>query len=72
MSDQGENRQSRISDETREADRRDAQVEGHADRMPTPEEEAAAPTSVDADVSQAYEEAIERGANTQGEGRIDA
>jgi hypothetical protein len=65
-----ESRQSRVSDETREADRRDAQVKGQPDRMPTPEEEAAAPTSVDADVAEAYEEALERGANTKGEGRI--
>jgi hypothetical protein len=66
-----ESRQSRVSDETREADRRDAQVKGQADRMPTPEEEAAAPGSVDPDVAEAYEEAIERGAKTKGEGRID-
>jgi hypothetical protein len=60
----------RVSEQTREADRRDAQVKGHADRMPTPEEDAAAPKDVDDRVATAYEEALERGANTEGEGRI--
>jgi hypothetical protein len=60
----------KVSEETRAADRRDAEVTGQADRMPTPEEEAAAPTSVDPKVAEDYEAALERGANTQGEGRI--
>jgi hypothetical protein len=60
-----------VSDETRAADRRDARATGHADRMPTPDEEAAAPTSVDPSVAEDYEAALERGANTKGEGRID-
>jgi hypothetical protein len=70
MSDTGDSRQNRVSDETREADRRDAQVTGHADRPPTAEEEADAPESVDPAVAEAYEAANERGAKTQGEGRI--
>jgi len=71
MSESGESRQSRVSDATREADRRDAKVQGHADRPPTAEEEAAAPERVDPEVAEAYEEANERGANTKGEGRLD-
>jgi hypothetical protein len=67
-----QSRESRVSDETRAADRSDAQAKGHADRMPTADEEAAAPESVDRDVAENYEEAMERGANTKGEGRIGA
>jgi hypothetical protein len=59
------------SGNTVEADRRDAVTLGHADRMPTPEEEAAAPTELDPKTAQAYEEALERGANVKGEGEID-
>jgi hypothetical protein len=70
VSDTGDSRSPRVSDATREADRRDAQVTGHADRQPTPEEDAAAPTEVDPEVAESYEEALERGANTKGEGRI--
>jgi hypothetical protein len=66
-----QSRESRVSDATREADRRDARAEGHADRPPTSDEEAAAPESVESEVSAAYEAAIERGAKTKGEGRLD-
>lgn len=43
-----------------------------ADRPPTPEEEAAAERAgpVDPAVAEAYEDALERGANQEGEGRI--
>lgn len=58
------------SDETREADRSDATLQHEPDRMPTPEEEAKAPTEVDPDVAENYEEAAERGANAKGEGKI--
>jgi hypothetical protein len=57
--------------ETVEADERDARAEHRADRMPTAEEEAVAErTTVDPDVARAYEEANERGAAVEGEGRI--
>jgi hypothetical protein len=40
--------------------------------MPTPEEERIAEElELDPEVAEAYEEAIERGANVKGEGRID-
>jgi hypothetical protein len=38
--------------------------------MPTPEESAAAPGTVDPDVAESSEAAIERGARTRGAGRI--
>lgn len=44
---------------------------GEADREPTPEEEAAAEDlELDPEVAEEYKEAIERGANQKGEGRI--
>lgn len=62
----------RISDETKEADRRDAATTGHADRQPTPEEERLADEQeLDPEVARSYEEAIERGARQEGEGRVD-
>jgi hypothetical protein len=67
----GENTE-KLSDATHEADRRDAEVRGHSDRMPTPEEEALAESNaLDPDVIAHEEEMIERGANQKGEGRID-
>lgn len=57
--------------ETVAADEADARASHGADRMPTPEEEAAAERNqLDPDVAEAYEEAIERGANVKGEGEI--
>jgi hypothetical protein len=59
-------------DATRAADRRDAQVSGHADRMPTEEEAARADgLELDPEVAANYKEATERGARQKGEGRID-
>jgi hypothetical protein len=59
------------SAETTEADEKDARSSHQADRPPTPEEEAAAEgTDVDPKVADAYEEAMERGANVKGEGEI--
>jgi hypothetical protein len=58
------------SGDTLEADRRDAIIHGHADRMPTAGEEAAAPDHVDPSAAGAYEEALERGARVKGEGQI--
>ena len=40
--------------------------------MPTPDEERIADElELDPDVAEAYEDAIERGANVKGEGRVD-
>ena len=63
----------RVTDETVEADERDAQATHGADRAPTPEEEAAAERNpeVPPESAEAYEEAIERGADVVGEGQID-
>lgn len=60
-----------VTDATVHADEADA-VAGHdADRPPTPEEEASAPTEVDPAVADAYEAAMERGAAVEGEGQIE-
>ncbi|MEO5841176.1 MAG: hypothetical protein ABIQ73_13290 [Acidimicrobiales bacterium] len=61
-----------VSEETREADRRDSAKQGKADRMPTPEEERLADElgAPDADVAANYKEAIELGADVKGEGEI--
>ena len=52
-------------------DRKAAQQEHNAGREPTPEEEAAAERNdeVDPEVAEAYEEALERGARQEGEGK---
>jgi hypothetical protein len=62
-----------VSDETREADRRDGKKQGKPDRMPTPAEERAADSlgEPDDDVAANYKEAIEIGADVKGEGQID-
>jgi hypothetical protein len=61
-----------ITDEaTRQVDEEDARAGHGADRMPTPEEERiAGDLELDPDVAEAYDEAIERGANVKGEGQI--
>lgn len=60
-----------LDDATRQADEEDARAAHRADRMPTPEEERRADElELDPDVAEAYEEAIERGANVKGEGAI--
>ena len=60
----------RPSSSTRDAERDDAQVPAGADRPPTADEEAAAPTEV-TDEQRAHErEMLERGASQKGEGRI--
>ena len=59
------------SADTVKADESDAEAPHRADRMPTPAEEAAADgNELDPDVAEAYEEAMERGANVKGEGEI--
>ena len=62
----------RPSDETRAAEAVDAREVAHADRPPTKDEEEAAERErvADDDTAQAYEEALERGARQQGEGRV--
>jgi hypothetical protein len=60
-----------VSEATREAERREAQMPADAGQMPTPEEEAAAEQNdVDPAVARAEKEATERGANQKGEGRL--
>ncbi|MCU1450784.1 MAG: hypothetical protein JWP02_2954 [Acidimicrobiales bacterium] len=62
----------KLSDATHEADRHDAEVKAHADREPTPEEEALAEKNkLDPEEARKIEEQYERGANAKGEGRID-
>jgi len=62
-----------VSEETKEADRRDSAKHGAADRMPTPDEERAAEKlgKPDKTVVENYEEAMELGADVKGEGQID-
>lgn len=61
----------KVSPETRDAERREAQMPADAGPMPTAEEEAAAEkNTVDPAVAAAEKEATERGANQKGEGRI--
>jgi hypothetical protein len=65
-------RMTRVSDETREAERREAHMPADAGSMPTPEEaEAAERNDVDPAVAKAEKEATERGAKAKGEGRIE-
>ena len=67
-----ERERTRPSNETREAEAIDAREVSHADRLPTKDEEEAAERQrvADDDTARAYEEALERGAHQQGEGRI--
>ena len=60
-----------VNDETRATEDEDAQIGADPDRMPTPDEEAAAERGAAEapDVSEAYKEQAERGANHPGEGR---
>jgi hypothetical protein len=62
----------RPSGTTRDAEAADAQVHASPDDMPTAEEEEAAERAgtPSADVTKTYEEAVERGAKQQGEGRL--
>ena len=60
----------KVTDETRHAERNDANREHDADRRPTKAEDKAAPKKVDGNVAEHYEEMMERGANQKGEGRI--
>ena len=64
--------QERISGATREAGARDAEAPHGAQETPTPEELEAADRygGASAETGEHYEEALERGASQQGEGRI--
>ena len=55
--------------ETRAAEREEMDHAHEADREPTVDEEAAAPSEADPDVARSYQEMAERGAHQQGEGR---
>lgn len=61
----------RPSDDTRAAEREDAQRRAGADREPTPEEEGRAENQeLDPEVVEHEREMAERGVNQKGEGRI--
>lgn len=62
----------RITDETLEEERREAGMTASAGDEPTPEEERAADrNSLDPEVARHNKEAVERGANVQGEGQVE-
>jgi hypothetical protein len=65
-------KQERITDATKESDRKSAAMEHAAPEVPTAAENAAAERKGKADpgVAEHYEEMVERGANQQGEGRL--
>ena len=59
------------STKTNEAEAEAALAAHDADREPTPEEERRADENeLDTEVADAYQEAIERGAEVKGEGRV--
>lgn len=61
-----------VSAATEEVDREDAESTHDADRPPTEAEAKKADANeLDPKAAEAYEEAIERGANVEGEGKID-
>ena len=63
--------QTKPNAQTRQADQADAHAEHGAPEIPTPEEERAAEqNTVSPEVKENYQEATERGANQEGEGRI--
>jgi hypothetical protein len=64
--------QEKITDETRAVGERDAQAAHGAPADITPEEEAAAERlgGASEETKENYEEALERGANAKGEGRL--
>jgi hypothetical protein len=65
--------QDEVSESTQSAEHEDEQVHAGADRMPTPEEEAAADAlpPLDPKVAENYEHAAELGAHIKGEGQVD-
>jgi hypothetical protein len=67
-----ESDRTRPSAETRQEEEADARVTAEPDAAPTKEEEDAAARAEggDEESSRAYKEAIERGANQEGEGKL--
>jgi hypothetical protein len=59
-----------VSEQTRDAEAEEARAEHDADRDPTAEEDADAPTKVDPKVAERYDEMAKTGAKAKGEGRI--
>jgi hypothetical protein len=55
---------------TQEAEEKEATAAHRADRMPTPEEEKAAPTAPSPGVAAEAEEMARRGADVDGEGQL--
>ena len=65
-------REPKISDATKAADRADAEAAHEPDRMPTDEESAKAEQhQLDPNAAAHYEEMAERGAKQRGEGRVE-
>lgn len=61
-----------VDETTRSVEEEEAHQRGGADRPPTSKEERLAEqTDPDPEVAEAYKEATERGAEAEGEGRID-
>lgn len=61
----------KVSDATKEADRRDAHKAHQADREPTADEEARAEElEVDESTAESYQDMADKGADHPGEGRI--
>jgi hypothetical protein len=67
MADQPE---AKVSEATRQSERRDAEASHDAPQVPTAEEEAAAPTEADPEAAEAYAEYLQDAAGQPGEGRI--
>ena len=65
-------KQERITDQTKEADRRDAQAEHGAPQVPTAAESEAADSNgpVRDETRETYREYVEKGADAKGEGRL--
>jgi hypothetical protein len=60
-----------VTESTRRAERNDAAALHDPDRLPTPDEEAAAETEpLEEGVAEHYKEMIEHGAAEEGEGRV--
>ena len=67
----GDAKQERVSDATKETERREAHADHGAPQVPTAAEAAAADqNTVSPETRENYEEMTERGANQQGEGRV--
>ena len=67
----GDAKQQRVSDATKETERREANAEHGAPEVPTAAEAAAAEkNTVSPETREHYQEMTEKGANQQGEGRV--